>query len=143
MLRIAGCAAAAASLGLTGSAGLARAAKKRVLPEGTDLNSLIYSDPKHLDVRNLELMPLEEFGTMGDTGIEIERQRWKLEVTGNVGHKLELAYRDLLEMPAVERKVLLVCPGVFVNFFFCTFPVLRGKLRKLSSGSRPACGAPG
>ena len=40
---------------------------------------------------------------------------WRLKVSGALRNPLDLTYGQLLSLPAVEREVLLVCPGVFAN----------------------------
>ena len=90
-------------------------AKRVVLPKGTRLSSLIDRNPAELDTRNLEVLPLEEFETMGLTDHETDLDQWRLEVAGNVKKPLKLTYAQLLELPSVERNVLLICPGFFTN----------------------------
>jgi sulfoxide reductase catalytic subunit YedY len=114
-LRVSAAAAALACLGGLPAAALARNASKRVLSEGTDPSSLVNAVPENLDTSNLEVMPLREFGTMGDTDIALHQEDWRLLITGNVERELELSYSEIRDMPAVEREVLLICPGVFAN----------------------------
>jgi sulfoxide reductase catalytic subunit YedY len=89
--------------------------KKRVLPQGTDPQSLRDQNPEFLDTRNLQVMPLEAFGTMGDREAPFDPDTWRLKVSGALRNPLDLTYGQLLSLPAVEREVLLVCPGVFAN----------------------------
>jgi sulfoxide reductase catalytic subunit YedY len=91
----------------------ALAAARRVLPAGTEMNSLIYEDPKRLDARRLPLTAVEDFGTMGQTAHPVTLESWRLQVTGAVDRPTELDYGALTRMPALERDVLLICPGVF------------------------------
>ncbi len=91
------------------------AARKRILPKGTGRESLIRENPASLDTRNLELTPLKEFGTMGPTDHEVDLDTWRLEISGAVRGPLRLKYLELLEMPSIERDVLLICPGFFAN----------------------------
>lgn len=114
-LRVTTAAVALGWLGGLPSSALSRNASKRVLSEGTDPNSLLYADPENLNTRNLEVMPLREFGTMGDTDIAVETGKWRLQVTGKVERELELTYAEVLDLPSIEREVLLICPGVFAN----------------------------
>lgn len=98
--------------------GLQRAwakAKKIVLPKDTPPQSLILKNPADLDTRNLELTELEEFGTMGISDLEIDVSAWRLEITGEVAAPMQLTFQDILASPQVEKNVLLICPGVFVN----------------------------
>lgn len=89
------------------------AAQRRVLPKETDLQGLRNEHPTALDTRNLEVMPIESFQTMGIDDYAVSLDQWRLKVTGKVKHPLELTYAELLALPAVEEKVLLICPGIF------------------------------
>ena len=40
-------------------------AARRLLPKGTRLETLVNENPALLDARDLEIQPLEKFGTMG------------------------------------------------------------------------------
>jgi DMSO/TMAO reductase YedYZ molybdopterin-dependent catalytic subunit len=91
-------------------------AKKRVLPAGTDLQSLRNADPKYLDPHQLSIMPLERFRTMGEVKASFDPQRWRLTIDGKVARPLSLTYTALRKRPALTRDVLLICPGVFVNY---------------------------
>jgi sulfoxide reductase catalytic subunit YedY len=90
-------------------------AAKRVLPPGFDLQRLVNSHPGSVDTHNVAPMPLETFQTMGLSEHEIDLDRWRLAVAGRVGRALALTYDEILEMPSLQRKVLLICPGVFTN----------------------------
>ena len=94
----------------------ARAAGRRVLPTGTARESLIDQNPAELDATNLAVTPLEQFGTMGPTNRIIDPGTWHLEVVGEVKRPLRLSYAELTALPSIERKVLLICPGFFVNY---------------------------
>jgi len=111
--------AATVTLGLSGArvvcAQIKNQVKKRILPKGTDPQSLKDKNPEYLDTRNLEVMPLEAFETMGDKDVPINMKAWRLEVTGAVQTPLKFAYPEILTMPGIEREVLLVCPGFFAN----------------------------
>ena len=89
--------------------------KKVILPKGTKRESLIQRNPAELDTRNLEVTPLEDFGTMGLTDYRVALDTWRLEVTGHVKKPLSLNYSQIIGLPSIERKVLLICPGFFAN----------------------------
>jgi sulfoxide reductase catalytic subunit YedY len=89
--------------------------KKELVPKGTDLQTLINRNPKFLDTRRLETMPTEDFKTMGLSDHQVDLTSWRLRVTGKVRSPLALTYGELIRLPAVERNVLLLCPGVFCN----------------------------
>jgi DMSO/TMAO reductase YedYZ molybdopterin-dependent catalytic subunit len=87
--------------------------KKIILPEGTRPETLRSKDPASLDTRNLKLTPIEKFGTMGTTNHRVDLKTWQLEVSGHIQRPLKLTYPQIVQMPAIERNVLLICPGVF------------------------------
>jgi sulfoxide reductase catalytic subunit YedY len=89
--------------------------KRIILSRDVGRSELIDKDPAVLDTRNLEPMPLESFGTMGVTDHEVDLETWRLRVTGQVKHPLSLTYAELMELPPLEREVLLICPGFFAN----------------------------
>jgi sulfoxide reductase catalytic subunit YedY len=89
--------------------------KKTILPKNTTRQSLISKNPANLDTRNLEITPLKDFRTMGITDHSVNLNEWNLEVAGDVRTPLLITYSELRELPSVERDVLLICPGIFVN----------------------------
>jgi DMSO/TMAO reductase YedYZ molybdopterin-dependent catalytic subunit len=90
--------------------------KRIILPKDTPMSSLVGKNPATLDTRNLEVIPLEQFETMGLTDHEVDLNQWRLEIKGRVKKPLRLTYSQLLARPALERNVLLICPGFFSNF---------------------------
>ena len=91
------------------------AASRKILAKGTKRESLIQENPAALDTTNLEITPLEEFGTMGPTDKVVDLATWRLEVSGKVKRPLSLTYAQITALPAIEREVLLICPGFFAN----------------------------
>ncbi len=91
------------------------AASRKILAKGTKRESLIQEDPAGLDTTNLEITPLEEFGTMGQTDKVVDPTAWRLEVSGKVKRALSLTYAQITALPSIEREVLLICPGFFAN----------------------------
>ena len=89
--------------------------KRIILPKNTPMSSLVNKNPAALDTRNLEVIPLEKFETMGLTDHVVDLNRWRLEITGRVQKPLRMTYSQLLALPAIERNVLLICPGFFTN----------------------------
>ena len=87
--------------------------KKRILPKNTEPSRLHQENPEYLDTRNLRTMPVEDFGTMGDTDQTVNLESWRLEIIDSEKTLLKLSYDDLLAMPALHKKVLLICPGFF------------------------------
>ena len=90
-------------------------AKRILVPRGTEMKSLIGEDPAGLDTRELEIIPLKNFETMGDTDHEVNLEQWRLEISGKVNKPYKLSYSQILELPVIERKILMICPGVFAN----------------------------
>ena len=88
-------------------------AKKIILPKGTRMNSLVGKNPATLDTRNLDLTPVQAFGTMGLSNYDVDLKKWQLEIVGQVQRSLKLTYDQILAMPSIEKNVLLICPGVF------------------------------
>ncbi len=89
--------------------------KKIILPKGTKRESLIGKNPSDLDARNLEITPLEDFGTMGLSDHEVNLGSWRLELNGHLKNPLRLTYKDVTSLPSIEREVLQICPGFFAN----------------------------
>ena len=87
--------------------------KKRILPPNTELRSLTGENPEYLDAAQMPVTPLERFDTMGETDREVDLAKWRLRVTGKVTQELSLTYEELTALPKAEKKVLLICPGVF------------------------------
>jgi sulfoxide reductase catalytic subunit YedY len=90
-------------------------AKKTILPKGTKIESLVHRNPNSLDTKNLETTPLEDFGTMGTSDYEVDLGEWRLEVGGHLTNALRITYSEILDLPSVEKEVLLICPGIFAN----------------------------
>ena len=111
--------AAGFMLGLNPAVSLIRRAyaqsKRIVLPKGTKMTSLVDKNPADLDTRNLEAIPLTQFETMGLTDHKTDLNSWRLTVSGAVLKPLKLTYDQILELPSIERNVLLICPGFFTN----------------------------
>ena len=89
--------------------------RKIVLPKWTKMKSLVNKNPADLDTRNLEIIPLKDFGTMGVTDYEVSLVDWRLEISGHVKTPIALRYEEILAMPSIERNILLICPGFFAN----------------------------
>jgi len=72
-------------------------------------------NPAEIDNRNLDVDPLDQFGTMGPTDIAVDLKTYQLKVSGKVGRPLSLSYDEVLKYPSVTETVLLICPGFFSN----------------------------
>ncbi len=88
---------------------------KKILPKGFKKGELKNMNPKEIDNRNLEIDPLDKFGTMGPTDVAIDSKTYRLKVTGKVVHPLSLSYDQILKFPSLTETVLLICPGFFSN----------------------------
>jgi DMSO/TMAO reductase YedYZ molybdopterin-dependent catalytic subunit len=89
--------------------------KKTVIPRGAARQDFIDKNPAELDSSNMDVTPLTEFGTMGLDDYQVDLEEWRLVVDGKVEKPLSLKYSEILDLPAIEKKVLMVCPGFFVN----------------------------
>jgi len=88
---------------------------KQLLPKGFPKKQLLNMNPAEIDNRNLEVDPLNQFGTMGSTDIVINSKTYRLKVTGKVDRPLALSYDEVLKYPSLTETVLLICPGFFSN----------------------------
>jgi sulfoxide reductase catalytic subunit YedY len=89
--------------------------QRTILPKGTRRETLVNRDPKSLDTKDLETTPLKDFETMGTSDHEMKLSEWRLEVDGRVKQPLRLTYEEILELPAIEKNILMICPGFFAN----------------------------
>lgn len=89
--------------------------RKMIVDPGTSRDALVDKNPAHLDTHRLEPTALKDFGVMGLEDHEVDLYTWRLSVEGKLTQPFELTYQELRSLPAIEKKVLLVCPGVFVN----------------------------
>jgi sulfoxide reductase catalytic subunit YedY len=89
---------------------------KEILPKGFSKSKLKDMNPAHVDPRNLDLDPIDKFGTMGPTDIAIDLATYRLKIGGEVSRPLSLTYEEILKLPSITADVLLVCPGFFANY---------------------------
>ena len=88
---------------------------KKILPKGFSKEELKNMNPEEIDNKNLEIDPLDQFGTMGPTDVAIDLKTYRLKITGKVGRSLSLSYDQILKHPSLTETVLLICPGFFSN----------------------------
>jgi sulfoxide reductase catalytic subunit YedY len=88
---------------------------KQLLPKGFPKNQLLNMNPAEIDNRNLEVDPLNKFGTMGPTDVAVDSRTYRLKVTGKIERPLSLSYDQILQYPPLTETVLLICPGFFSN----------------------------
>jgi len=87
--------------------------QKMILPKDFPRKDLVDKNPADLDTHQLDITPLKDFETMGITGQETDLDTWRLKVEGLVERPFRLTYSQILPPPAIERNVLLICPGFF------------------------------
>jgi sulfoxide reductase catalytic subunit YedY len=86
-----------------------------ILPNNFPLKDLVDKNPADLDARNLKVTPLDDFKTMGITDHQTDLDTWHLNIEGLVERPFHLTHSQILTLPAIERNVLLICPGFFAN----------------------------
>jgi len=89
--------------------------QKLILPKDFPRKDLVNKNPADLDTHQLDITPLNDFETMGITDQETDLDTWRLKVEGLVERPFRLTYSQILTLPAIERNVLLICPGFFAN----------------------------
>jgi len=88
---------------------------KKILEKGFPKDQLLNMNPADVDSRNLEIDPLDKFGTMGPTDVPVDIKTYRLRITGKLDHSVSLSYDQILKLPALTEAVLLICPGFFTN----------------------------
>lgn len=87
--------------------------KRRVLSKDTPMSELTSQNPSRLDTSRLDTTPMDEFDVMGQTNYRVNLEEWRLELSGDIERPKQLTYEDIFKLPAIERNVLLICPGFF------------------------------
>ena len=87
--------------------------RKRLVPSNADPDRLRNANPRYLDTRNLQPMPLARLESVGDQEAPFDEATWRLVIGGDVAHPATLTYQQIKSMPYVERDVLLICQGIF------------------------------
>ncbi len=88
---------------------------KKIIPKGFKKEELKNMNPAEIDSRNLDVDPLNKFGTMGPTDVATDIKNYQLKLRGAVDQPLSLSYEQILKLPSVTETVLLICPGFFSN----------------------------
>ena len=99
------------------AAGVVAAAGQRVLLDpSTPKREIAGMNPSEVDPSLLPLDPVENLNTTGvPPAVDIET--WRLTVGGKKARKpLSLSYTDLQSMKQVKKRVILICPNVFVDY---------------------------
>ena len=85
------------------------------LPSDTPDSKIMNMHPKDIDASLLPLDSIEDLHTTGSPQ-KVDIKTWQLEVSGPmVKNPRSLSYQDLLQMQTVRKKVILICPGFFVD----------------------------
>ena len=88
----------------------------RVDKPSNDLSYLKFNNPAEVDNSKLPVTPVNQLHTTtAGTPPSINVDEYRLAIDGLVTNPLSLAYKDLLNYPKITKKVLLICPGVFVD----------------------------
>jgi DMSO/TMAO reductase YedYZ molybdopterin-dependent catalytic subunit len=88
---------------------------RTVLHANTSGNQLMVMNPKEIDSFNISVTPLKDFRTMGITDHVNDVRTWRLKIHGKVAHPVELTFPEIQKLPAINKKVLMICPGFFAN----------------------------
>jgi DMSO/TMAO reductase YedYZ molybdopterin-dependent catalytic subunit len=89
--------------------------ERKMASKDVDYSNLKNQNPKDVDVNNLEITHLNDFGNMGLEDYSPQIADWRFLVDGHVQRDLKITYEELLAFDFIERPVLLICPGFFDN----------------------------
>jgi DMSO/TMAO reductase YedYZ molybdopterin-dependent catalytic subunit len=107
-------ACAAAFLGF--AAGVIVAGERVLLEPDTPKDRILRMNPSEVDPSRLPLDSIENLNTTGSPQ-DVDIGTWRLTVSGKkVRNALSLSYEDLESMKQVKKPVILICPGVFVDY---------------------------
>ncbi len=89
--------------------------RTKLAPDTPD-SAIINMDPKQIDPSLLPLDSIENLHTTGRPR-QVDIEVWQLEMKGaKVKNPMSLSYEELSQMEMVKKKVILICPGVFVDY---------------------------
>jgi DMSO/TMAO reductase YedYZ molybdopterin-dependent catalytic subunit len=95
---------------------IAFAAVRIKLSPDTPKSEIMNMNPKDIDPSLLPLDSIEDLHTTG-TPQQVNLGTWGLQVKGaKVKYPQSLGYGDLKAMDMVKKKVILICPGFFVDY---------------------------
>ena len=80
-----------------------------------DRDSLKAASQNGVASGRVQVTPLRSFGVMGVTDIKVVKDEWNLKIESREGNQLKYTYDDILKLPAIEKMVVLTCPGFFEN----------------------------
>ncbi|OGP88260.1 MAG: hypothetical protein A2156_14495 [Deltaproteobacteria bacterium RBG_16_48_10] len=110
----------------------ARAQARKVLPKEFSKDEIRQMIPAEVDSRNLQIDPLDQFGTMGPTDVVVDVTTYRLKIGGAVERPLSLSYDQIIRYPSVTETVLLICPGFFANNGRWTGVDVKGAYEKMA-----------
>jgi DMSO/TMAO reductase YedYZ molybdopterin-dependent catalytic subunit len=89
--------------------------KVRLAPDTPD-GTIIHMHPKDIDPSLLPLDSTEDLHLTGSPQ-KVDINTWGLEIGGEgLSNPRSLNYQDLLQMEMMRKKVILICPGFFVDY---------------------------
>jgi len=89
--------------------------RMKLAPDTPD-SRIISMHPKDIDPSLLPLDSIENLHTTGRPP-QVDINAWHLEVKGaKVKNPVSLSYEELSQMEMVKKKVILICPGFFVDY---------------------------
>jgi DMSO/TMAO reductase YedYZ molybdopterin-dependent catalytic subunit len=92
------------------------ASGRQKLSPDTPKSEIMNMHPRDIDPSLLPLDSIEDLHTTG-TPQQVNIGTWALQVKGaKVKYPQSLRYEDLKAMEMVKKKVILICPGVFVDY---------------------------
>ncbi len=104
---------------------------RKILPFGFSREILKDMHPEEIDNRNLDIDPIEKFGTMGTTDIFTDLNKYRLNITGKVKNPISLSFEQILKYPQLSETVLLICPGFFAYNALWTGVSLKPLIQKV------------
>lgn len=97
--------------------GVAFPGERVKLAPSTLKTEIMNMNPAEVDPSLLPLDPVYGLNVTGTPPEEVNLETWRLEVRGaKVKNPLSLSYEELLRMPMVKKRVLLICPGFFADY---------------------------
>jgi DMSO/TMAO reductase YedYZ molybdopterin-dependent catalytic subunit len=108
--------AAVCAAALSLAAGGAFAGERVLLAPDTPKSKIVSMNPSEVDP---SLLPLDFIEDLNTTGVprDVDIEVWRLIVSGKkVRNALSLTYDELGRMKQIKKRVILICPGVFVDY---------------------------
>jgi sulfoxide reductase catalytic subunit YedY len=88
-----------------------------LLAPDTPKSKIVNMNPGEVDPSLLPLDSVEDLNTTGGVPPDIDIGTWRLSVKGKKTRSpLSFTYEELSGMEQVKKRVILICPGVFVDY---------------------------